>query len=191
MLRFDKVTYLSLLFKFILFERLSDSLWGLDVLLFPELINIEFILFYNFIEFIILLYNFLAISFAQHKEYIICLISFSNFSGVLPAFTWANAIGNLWSICLGVNILSCLWLKTLSKRLLIPFHCFPFGNFPLSKALRSFCFPLRNIIAFLKVIAFFSFLNDSFGFVDSLKISTSSFNIISCSNALYKDKSLL
>ena len=26
---------------------------------------------------------------------------------VLPAFTYARAIGNLWSICLGVNILNC------------------------------------------------------------------------------------
>ena len=25
---------------------------------------------------------------------------------LLPAFTWAKAIGNLWSVCLGVNILS-------------------------------------------------------------------------------------
>ena len=35
----------------------------------------------------------------------ICLISFSKFSDVLPAFTCASAIGNLGSICLGVNIL--------------------------------------------------------------------------------------
>ena len=61
-------------------------------------------LFYNFIEFIILLYNFLVISFAQHKEYMICLISFSKFSDVLPAFTPASAIGNLLSTCLGVDI---------------------------------------------------------------------------------------
>ena len=36
----------------------------------------------------------------------ISIISFSNFSDVLPAFTCARAIGNLRSICLGVNILS-------------------------------------------------------------------------------------
>ena len=35
---------------------------------------------------------------------ILC-ISFSKFSDVLPAFTRARAIGNLWSICLEVNIL--------------------------------------------------------------------------------------
>ena len=34
MLRFDKATYLSLLFKFILPERLSNNLCGSDVLLF-------------------------------------------------------------------------------------------------------------------------------------------------------------
>ena len=71
MLRFDKATYLSLLFKFILSERLSNSLWGSDVLLFSEFINIVSILFYNFIEFIILLYTFLVTSFSEYKEYMI------------------------------------------------------------------------------------------------------------------------
>ena len=37
------------------------------------------ILFYNFIEFMILLIYFLESSFSRCKEYIICLISFSNF----------------------------------------------------------------------------------------------------------------
>ena len=44
---------------------------------------------------IILLYTFLVISFAQCKEYMICLISFIKFSDVLPAFAGASAIGNL------------------------------------------------------------------------------------------------
>ena len=35
----------------------------------------------------------------------ICLVSFNKFSDVLPAFTCASTIGNLRSICLGVNIL--------------------------------------------------------------------------------------
>ena len=69
MLRFDKPTYLSFLFKFILFERLSKSLWGSSVLLFPDFINIVPILFYNFVEFIILLYTFLVISFTLNKEF--------------------------------------------------------------------------------------------------------------------------
>ena len=51
-----------------------------------------------------MLYTDLVISFAQYKEYVICLISFSKFSDVLLAFTCARAIGNVWSICLGVNI---------------------------------------------------------------------------------------
>ena len=59
-------------------------------------------------EFITLLYTFLVISFVQHTEYMICLISFSKFSYVLPAFTCARAIGNLRSISLEVNILSPL-----------------------------------------------------------------------------------
>ena len=63
-------------------------------------------LYYTFIEFIILLYTYLLISFAQYKEYVNCLILFSKFSDVLPAFTCARAIGNLSIICLGVNILS-------------------------------------------------------------------------------------
>ena len=95
MLKFDKATYLSLLFKFILSERFSNSLSGSDVLLFSEFINIVSILPYNFIEFIMLLYTFLVISFARYREYIICLISFSKFSDVLPAFTCASAIGSL------------------------------------------------------------------------------------------------
>ena len=52
-------------------------------------------MFYNSIEFIILLYTFLVISFALNKKYMICLILFSTFSVVIPAFTYANAIGNL------------------------------------------------------------------------------------------------
>ena len=62
MLRLNKATYSSFLFKFILSERLS-SLRGSDVLLFPEFINKISILFYSFVEFIIL-YTILVISFA-------------------------------------------------------------------------------------------------------------------------------
>ena len=94
MLRFDKTTYLSLVFKLILSERLSNSLQGSDVLLFPEFINIVSILFYNFIKFIISIYTFLVISFARYKKYIICLISISKFSDLLHVFTCTSAIGN-------------------------------------------------------------------------------------------------
>ena len=61
--------YLSLLFKFILSERLSNDLWGADVLLFSEFINIVSILFFRFIEFIILFYTFLVVSFARYEKY--------------------------------------------------------------------------------------------------------------------------
>ena len=76
-----------------------------DVLQFSEFTNIVSTLFYNFIEFIILLYTRLVFSFARYKEYIICLILFSKFSDVLPAFTCESAIGNLCSIYLGLNTL--------------------------------------------------------------------------------------
>ena len=64
-------------------------------LLFPEFINIISILFYKFIELIILLYSYLVISFARYKEYMIGQISFSKFSNVLPTITCARAISNL------------------------------------------------------------------------------------------------
>ena len=104
--RFYKATTLSFTFKFVFSKRFSNSLWGSSILSFSEFISIASLLFYNFIEFIILLNTLLVIAFAQYKEYKICLISFSKFSDVLPACTCASAIGNIWSICLGVNILS-------------------------------------------------------------------------------------
>ena len=61
--------------------------------------------------------------FPPYKEYIICLISCSKFSDVLPYFMSARVIGNLWSICLGANIS-------------IPFPFFSFvGDIPFLKAL--------------------------------------------------------
>ena len=61
--------------------------------------------------------NFLVISFAGYKKYIICLTSFTKFSDFLPAFICASAVGNLWSISLDVNILRpfhillCIWFQ--------------------------------------------------------------------------------
>ena len=63
MLRSDKAIYFLLLFKFILSMRFSISLLESDVLLISESINIISILFYKFIEFIILPYTFLVLSF--------------------------------------------------------------------------------------------------------------------------------
>ena len=81
--------------------------------------------YYTFIEFILLSYTFLVISFDQYKEYMIFLISFNKFSDVLPAFTFAKVIGNLLSICLGVDIFS-------------PFPCVSFiGNLPFFESIKS------------------------------------------------------
>ena len=66
-------------------------------------------MYYTFIEFIILLYTFLIISFAWYNKYMIRQVSFSKFSEVLSAFSYASAIGNLWSTCLGANIFSMKW----------------------------------------------------------------------------------
>ena len=99
MLRFDVTAYLWLFLKFSFIERLSNSLWGSDVSLFLELRNIVSILFYNFIEFIILLYNFLETSFPRYKEYIFYPVSFSMFWDVFTPLTCASGFSNLWSIC--------------------------------------------------------------------------------------------
>ena len=54
----------------------------------------------------------------------LCLISFSKFLDMILAFTCARTIGNLWSICLGVDIFN-------------PFPCVAFIRiFPLLKTLR-------------------------------------------------------
>ena len=95
MLRFDKATYFSLFFKFIVSIRLNNILGGSDVSLFSELINIPSIPFYNSIEFVMLLYDFLVTSFSRYKECMPYLILFTKFSDVLSAFTCVSAIGNL------------------------------------------------------------------------------------------------
>ena len=60
----------------------------------------------------------------ETKNIWFAFILFSKFSDVLPAFTYARAIGNLLGICLRFNILSPS-----------PFVAF-LGNIPLLKALR-------------------------------------------------------
>ena len=55
---------------------------------------------------IILMYTFLVISVARYKEYMICMISSNKIFRCITCFDLcASAIGNLWGICLGVNIL--------------------------------------------------------------------------------------
>ena len=92
MLKFDKSTFLSFPFKFILSERLSNSLLGSDVYYFQNTLKAVSILYYVFIELFILLYTYLVISFTWYKEYMIWRISYSKFSDVLPASTCASAM---------------------------------------------------------------------------------------------------
>ena len=163
----DKATYLSFIFKFIISKKLSNSLWGSDLLLFSEFINIVSTLFYNFIEFMILFYTFLVISSFRYKEYIIFLISFSKFSDLLPAFTCASGIGNLWSNCFVVNILICLHSEILttqatrgkSKGIPLPFCCLLKSRiFPTISTI-SFWFSFSGI--FFILISFFYWINVS------------------------------
>ena len=56
---------------------------------------------------------------------------------VLPVFPCARAIGNVWGICLGVNILSHV-----AKSERRPFPCVPFiGNILLLKEFRTNSWP--------------------------------------------------
>ena len=128
---------------------------------------------HTFIEFIILLYSFLVISFVQYKEYMIWQISFSKFSDVLTALTCTRAMGKLWSICLRVNIwaayrdftfrdLSSMQAtrarRTKSKGWPFPCVCFYWkcSNFKAIK--NSFCLTLRSLFVFSKVKNFVFYL---------------------------------
>ena len=71
MLRFDKATYLLLILKFILSERLSNSLCMLEVLLFSEFINRVSFLYYDRIKFVVFLNTFLVLLFARYEKYMI------------------------------------------------------------------------------------------------------------------------
>ena len=109
MLSFDKATYSLLLFKCIFLVRLSISLWGSDISLFFEFIDIVSTWYYICIE----CYTFLVISFSQYKEYMICLNLFSKFSDVLLEFTCESAIDNCWSIWLGgISLPFCCLLRS-------------------------------------------------------------------------------
>ena len=90
--------------------------------------------FYICIDLTMLLYTFLVIFFYWYKEWTICLISSNKFFGLLPAFICAIAIGNLLSICLGLNMLRWKWWEAFSEKL-IPLIFIK--NILLSKALRT------------------------------------------------------
>ena len=89
-------------------------------LLFSEFINIEYILFYSFIEFFILLYSFLVIYFARDKNIWFDGCFFWKFLDVLPAFTCARTIDDFLSFSLGGNILLCERSVTPEPRELSP-----------------------------------------------------------------------
>ena len=58
---------------------------------FSEFINIVSILYYAFIEYIMLLHTVAVISFVQCKEHVIWLIAFGKVSDEFTAFTCAGA----------------------------------------------------------------------------------------------------
>ena len=96
-------------FNFFFSERSTTRLCGSEALL----LHITWICYQICITsiLIILLYAFLVTPVAPYEEYIIWRTSFSNFSNVLPVFTCARHIINLWNICLVVIIQSiCLGL---------------------------------------------------------------------------------
>ena len=100
MLRLDKATYLSLIFRYILSERLSNSLWESKELLFLLCLYwIHYIVAYFFRKF-----------FPWCKKCFICLILFIKFSDVLVLLC-ASAIGNLESICFYVLLFWFLYLS--------------------------------------------------------------------------------
>ena len=101
-LRFDAL----FLFKFILLRRFKTNLCNSEILLFPKFLNIVSIWYDNsYVEFIMFLCTLLAIFFTLYNEETICWILLSNFSYVLPTFTFSCATSNLWSIGLGDNVL--------------------------------------------------------------------------------------
>ena len=160
MLKFDKAIYLSFLLRSILSVRLSYSLWGSDVLLFLEFINIVFIfvLYLHWIHYIVI--YFFSDFFAPYKEYMICLVSFSKFSDVLSAFTCARAISDLWSICLGVIILRLEWSETMSEK---PVPSILIENILFSKASRTLSLPSKSAYKFLRISFFSCFFSRFWG----------------------------
>ena len=167
MLTLGKARYLSFFLKLILFGSLSNNLWGSDILLFLELEFLEKGIHFCIIlliEYVLLLYTVLVISFARYKKYMICLISFSKLSDVLPIFTCARTIGNFSSIYLGVSILKLEW----SENLYLYFCC---GNILL---LRTLSLSSKNITYVFKNIFFLLFfLCIFFGFTCFLKFEIS------------------
>ena len=109
----------------------------------------------------------------------ICMISFNKFWDVLPTFTCSRAIDNLWSICLGVNILRLEWSETLSRVRSETFTTRPkFKNMYLKFLLEMFCsqkhqelfsLPSKSAYKCMQSIFCFCFLSGIWGFIILLK----------------------
>ena len=117
MLRYDRTTYLSLLFKFTLSGKLINSQCESDVLLFLESMNIVFIfVLYLYLINYIIIYFFSKLFCSIHY----LLLPVQELLVIFEAFVY------------GLIILS------LSPRF------GPIGTVLLSKTLRTFCLPLRS-----------------------------------------------
>ena len=88
-----------------------------------------------------MLYTSVKNSFPWYKEYMICLILICKFADMLPAFTRARAIVNLWCICLEVSVLRLEWYETLSEK---PAPLIIIANILLSKAHRTLSLPSKS-----------------------------------------------
>ena len=107
------------------------------------------------------------------KKYVICMISFSRFSDVLTAFTYARTIGNLWNICYAANILSCVWSKTLLSQNLATRTKSNGSPLPLSCLLKS-----RLFLTVLIILSWFLFSGISFLIISFLKLISSPVTIL-------------
>ena len=120
---------------------------------FSEFIKVISNLFYNFIEFIILLFTFLVICFALYKEYMIRQIPYSKFWDVLSVFTRASP--NDQTLATQTNKLGFLFLVSF----------FYVGNYLLSRDTKR---SKRSLETFPKVSAF-SFCVKDFRFCRFVK----------------------
>ena len=75
---------------------------------------------------------------------------------MLPNFTCARAIGNLWSTCIGVCILSCLWLET--KGCTFPFVCFDWKYYTFKAIKKFLSFSKKSVWVFKSQGCFFFFV---------------------------------
>ena len=78
-----------------------------------------------------------------------------NFQILLPAFICARAIGNLWCICLVVNIFRLEWSETWSEK---PVPSMFIGNILLSKAWRTLSLTSKRLYKFPRTSFLFFYL---------------------------------